>query len=121
MSGTNTGGTSSSMPGWSGHHDRMTSAAWSPNTFLGGLPDATAKELVGLSTQRQFAPGRGVLREGDRDCHVGLRTSGFVKVTTSVEVFEPLLAIRVPRELVGEVGALTGQARNATVTTCGRV
>ncbi|MEU7867603.1 Crp/Fnr family transcriptional regulator [Dactylosporangium sp. NPDC049140] len=99
----------------------MTSAAWSPNTFLGGLPEATAKELVGLSTQRQFAPGRVVLREGDREGHVELLISGFVKVTTSVDGFETLLGIRVPGELVGEVGALTGQPRNATVTTCGRV
>ncbi|WP_432839196.1 Crp/Fnr family transcriptional regulator [Dactylosporangium sp. CA-092794] len=95
--------------------------SWSPNTFLGSLPEATTKEIVGLSVQRQFAPGRVVLREGARDTHVELLLSGFVKVTTSVEGFETLLGIRAPGELVGEVGALTGAPRNATVTACGRV
>ncbi|HTJ33084.1 MAG TPA: Crp/Fnr family transcriptional regulator [Dactylosporangium sp.] len=94
---------------------------WNPRTFLGALPEATAKELIGLSVQRQFAPGRVVLREGDRDTHLELILSGFVKVTTSVDGFETLLGIRAPGELVGEVGALTGAPRNATVTACGRV
>ncbi|MFG2043317.1 Crp/Fnr family transcriptional regulator [Dactylosporangium sp. NPDC048998] len=94
---------------------------WSPRTFLGSLPEATAKELVGLSVQRQFSPGRVVLREGDVDTHLELLISGFVKVTTSVDGFETLLGIRAPGELVGEVGALTGAPRNATVTACGRV
>jgi CRP/FNR family cyclic AMP-dependent transcriptional regulator len=94
---------------------------WSPRTFLGSLPEPTAQELVGLSVQRQFAPGRVVLREGDRDSHLELLISGFVKVTTSVDGFETLLGIRAPGDLVGEVGALTGAPRNATVTACGRV
>src|SRR3954471_6539582 len=104
---------------WTGQTDRMTT--WPATTFLGGLPEATAKELVGLSVQRQFAPGRVVLREGDRETHVELLITGFVKVTTSVDGFETLLGIRVPGEVVGEVGALTGAPRNATVTACGRV
>jgi CRP-like cAMP-binding protein len=62
-----------------------------------------------------------MLREGDRDTHLELLVSGFVKVTTSVDGFETLLGIRAPGELVGEVGALTGAPRNATVTACGRV
>ncbi|WP_433206821.1 Crp/Fnr family transcriptional regulator [Dactylosporangium sp. CS-047395] len=99
----------------------MTSPDWSPSTFLGSLPEATAKELVGRATVRQFAPGRVVLREGDVETHVELLIAGFVKVTTSVDGFETLLGIRVPGELVGEVGALTGAPRNATVTACGRV
>ncbi|WP_238015656.1 Crp/Fnr family transcriptional regulator [Dactylosporangium sp. AC04546] len=95
--------------------------AWAPNTFLGGLPPATADEVVGLSVRRQFAPGRVVLREGDRESHVELILSGFVKVTTSVEGVETLLGIRAPGEVVGEIGALTDQPRSATVTACGRV
>lgn len=94
---------------------------WAPNTFLGSLAPATATELLELSVQRQFAPGRVVLREGGTDTHIELLVSGFVKVTTSVEGFETLLGIRMPGELVGEVGALTGQPRTATVTACGRV
>lgn len=106
------------MRAWSVDTNRM---SWAPNTFLGSLPEPTAKELLGLSVQRQFAPGRVVLREGDRDTHLELLISGFVKVTTSIEGFETLLGIRMPGEVVGEVGALTGAPRNATVTACGRV
>jgi len=94
---------------------------WAPSTFLGSLSPATATELINLSVQRMLAPGRVLLREGDTDTHVELLISGFVKVTTSVDGFETLLGIRVPGEVVGEVGALTGQPRTATVTACGRV
>jgi CRP-like cAMP-binding protein len=120
------------MPGWSRQTDRMSGSersgeaandrhSWSPRSFLGGLPAAAARELVGLSVRRQFAPGRVILREGDLDSHLELLIDGFAKVTTSVDGFETLLGIRAPGELIGEVGALTGAPRNATVTACGRV
>jgi CRP/FNR family cyclic AMP-dependent transcriptional regulator len=94
---------------------------WAPKTFLGSLTPAVATELLGLSVQREFEPGRTVLREGDRETHIELLISGFVKVTTSVDGFETLLGIRLPGELIGEIGALTGEPRNATVTACGTV
>jgi CRP-like cAMP-binding protein len=61
------------------------------------------------------------MREGGADNHVVLLLAGFVKVTTAVEGCETLLGIRVPGEVVGEIGALTGEPRTATVTACGRV
>jgi len=94
---------------------------WAPGTFLGSLPPATAAELVALSVRRQITPGRTIMREGGRDNHVVLLISGFVKVTTAVEGFETLLGIRLPGEVIGEIGALTGDPRSATVTACGRV
>jgi CRP-like cAMP-binding protein len=62
-----------------------------------------------------------IMREGGRDTHVVLLVSGFVKVTTAVEGFETLLGIRLPGEVIGEISALTGDPRSATVTACGRV
>jgi CRP/FNR family cyclic AMP-dependent transcriptional regulator len=94
---------------------------WEPGTLLGSLPPGTAAELVDLSTRRQFAPGQVLIREGGRDMHVVLLFGGLVKVSTAVEGFETLLAIRLPGEIIGEIGALTGAPRNATVTACGRV
>jgi CRP/FNR family cyclic AMP-dependent transcriptional regulator len=94
---------------------------WAPGTFLGSLAPDTGAELAGLSVRRQYAAGRTILREGGRDLHVVLLISGFVKVTTAVEGFETLLGIRLPGEVVGEIGALTGEPRSATVTACGRV
>jgi CRP/FNR family transcriptional regulator, cyclic AMP receptor protein len=94
---------------------------WAPGTFLGSLAPAAVGELVGLSVRRQFAPGATILRDGDRDTHAVLLIGGFVKVTTAVDGFETLLSIRLPGEVVGEISALTGDPRSATVTACGRV
>jgi CRP/FNR family cyclic AMP-dependent transcriptional regulator len=90
-------------------------------TFLGSLPTPVAAELVAESTRKRFESGRVLIREGDTDTHVVLLLNGFVKVTTAVEGYETLLGIRLPGEVVGEIGALTGEPRNATVTACGRV
>lgn len=97
------------------------SGGWAPATFLGSLPPAVAEELIGISVRRRFETGRTVLREGTLESHVVLLLGGFVKVTTAVEGFETLLGIRLPGEVVGEIGALTGSPRNATVTACGPV
>jgi CRP-like cAMP-binding protein len=94
---------------------------WAPGTFLGSLTPATSAELVAASVRRQFAPGQRILREGGRDVHVVLILSGFVKATTAVEGFETLLGIRLPGEVIGEIGALVGDPRTATVTACGQV
>lgn len=95
--------------------------AWPPGTFLGSLRPAVVHELIEMSVRRQIVPARLILREGGADTHVVLLLSGFVKVTTAVEGHETLLGIRVPGEVVGEISALTGEPRSATVTACGRV
>ncbi|GIF26562.1 CRP-like cAMP-binding protein [Actinoplanes tereljensis] len=94
---------------------------WAPGTFLGGLSRAAAEELLARSARRRYLSGRRILREGVLGSHVVVLESGFVKVTTAVEGCETLLAIRLPGELIGEIGALTGTPRNATVTACGTV
>jgi CRP-like cAMP-binding protein len=94
---------------------------WPPGTFLGSLAPAAAAELAALSIRRQFAPGRTIIREGARDLHVVLLINGFVKVSTAVQGFGTLLGIRLPGDVVGEIAALTGDPRCATVTACGRV
>ncbi|MEV6841951.1 Crp/Fnr family transcriptional regulator [Actinoplanes sp. NPDC051411] len=90
-------------------------------TFLGSLPPSAVAELVAESSRKRFESGQVLIREGGTDTHVILLLGGFVKVTTAVEGHETLLGIRLPGELVGEIGALTGEPRNATVTACGRV
>ncbi|GAA3934146.1 Crp/Fnr family transcriptional regulator [Actinoplanes auranticolor] len=96
-------------------------AGWAPGTLLGSLGPAAAMELVALGVRRQFPPGRLIIRQGGRDSHVVVLISGFVKVTTAVEGVETLLGIRLPGEVIGEISALTGDLRSATVTACGRV
>jgi CRP/FNR family transcriptional regulator, cyclic AMP receptor protein len=99
----------------------VTAGGWAPATFLGSLPDSVAAELVAESVHKRYDTGRILIREGGTDTHVALLLSGFVKVSTAVEGYETLLGIRLPGEVVGEIGALTGEPRNATVTACGRV
>ncbi|WP_430784684.1 Crp/Fnr family transcriptional regulator [Actinoplanes sp. G11-F43] len=92
---------------------------WAPGTFLGSLPAEVATALVHSSVKRTFEAGRALLREGTTaDTHVFLLLNGFVKATTAVDGVETVLGIRAPGEVVGEIGALTGNPRNATVTAC---
>ncbi|MEU8818729.1 Crp/Fnr family transcriptional regulator [Actinoplanes sp. NPDC048796] len=92
---------------------------WPPGTFLGGLTPAAAGELLGLSARHRYQGGRPILREGALGSHVVVLESGFVKVTTAD--FATLLGLRLPGELIGEIGPLTGSPRSATVTACGTV
>jgi CRP/FNR family cyclic AMP-dependent transcriptional regulator len=94
---------------------------WAPGTFLGSLPTDVAVALAATGVRRFFPAGRALLREGGQDSHVFLLIKGFVKATTAVDGVETLLGIRVPGEVVGEIGALTGEPRTATVTACGPV
>lgn len=94
---------------------------WAPATFLGSLPPAAAEELIRLGVRRRFESGRILLWEGALEYHVVVLVGGFVKVTTAVDGVETLLGIRLPGDVVGEIGALTGSPRNATVTACGTV
>jgi CRP/FNR family cyclic AMP-dependent transcriptional regulator len=94
---------------------------WAPGTFLGGLAPSARDELLKMCARRRFQSGSTILREGSVGSHVVLLESGFVKVTTAVDGMATLLGIRMPGELIGEIGALTRAPRNATVTACGVV
>ncbi|GIE94632.1 Crp/Fnr family transcriptional regulator [Paractinoplanes rishiriensis] len=96
-------------------------APWAPGTFLGGLSPSVAEELLGLGARRRYRAGLSILREGVLGSHVVVLEAGFAKVTTAVEGCETLLGIRLPGDLIGEIGTLTGSPRNATVTACGTV
>jgi CRP/FNR family transcriptional regulator, cyclic AMP receptor protein len=96
-------------------------ARWAPGSFAAHLSRETQAELLALGVPRRFEVGRRLLREGDASSHVELLVRGFVKITATVEGLETLLAIRVPGDLLGETGAISGRPRMATVTACGAV
>ncbi|MET9107027.1 Crp/Fnr family transcriptional regulator [Streptomyces zhihengii] len=96
------------------------SAEWPARSLLGLLSVPARRELLGLGARKRFEAGAVMLREGMDDEHVLLLLSGFAKVTATVENGESsLLAVRAAGDPVGEMAAMTGAPRSATVTACG--
>lgn len=95
---------------------------WPPGSLLAGLQEATRQRFLGLGAKQQYAgAGRVLIREGDVGTVVYLLLAGSVKVTGATDEGEALLAIRVGGDVVGELTALDGRPRLATVTTAGPV
>ncbi|MET9899130.1 Crp/Fnr family transcriptional regulator [Streptomyces sp. NPDC006446] len=96
------------------------SGEWPARSLLGVLPPSARQDLLGLGTEVRFDAGAVLLREGDNHQHIYLLVSGFTKVTATVENGETsLLAVRAAGDTVGEMAAMTGAPRSATVTACG--
>jgi CRP-like cAMP-binding protein len=97
-------------------------AQWPATTFLGRLNDRDRRDLLATGVRRSFQPERRLLTEGDDSRHVELIERGFVKITAmTADLTEVVLAIRGPGDIVGELAAISGNQRSATVTTCGHV
>lgn len=91
--------------------------AWSPVSFLGRLTPGTCAALLQLGVRRHYRAGQTLMREGEATTHAVLLRKGYVKVTaTTEEGGSTLLAVRPPGDLVGELAAISGAPRSATVT-----
>jgi CRP-like cAMP-binding protein len=91
-------------------------------SLLGGLSGVARERMLTLGAKRQYpGSGRILIREGDNDSVVYLLLAGVVKVSGSTGSGEALLAIRVGGDMVGELAALDGRPRLATVTTAGPI
>ncbi|WP_329259121.1 Crp/Fnr family transcriptional regulator [Actinoallomurus sp. NBC_01490] len=89
-------------------------------TLLDVVPATQRAELLRLGTLRHYEAGSVLLREGERSTHVLLFLSAVAKVTASLENGRmALLGIRVTGDIVGEMAAIDGGPRSATVTLCG--
>lgn len=100
----------------------MTYPDWPPGAFLGALSPRCRAELLALGVKQRLSDGKILIHEGGRDSHVVLLRRGLAKVTaTTADGRVALLAIRVPGDIVGEMSALNGHPRSATVTACGPV
>lgn len=93
-----------------------------PSSILAALDEGQLRELFRQAHTDRHAAGTTVLREGTAPGTVILVRSGRVKVTSVTEDGrEILLAIRGPGDVLGELGALDGHPRSATVTALDEV
>ncbi|WP_067226022.1 Crp/Fnr family transcriptional regulator [Streptomyces sp. NBRC 109706] len=97
-------------------------ARWPANTLLGELAEPARAQLLALGVRVDYRPSRVLMAEGENTGFVLLLLDGIVKATgRAPDGRETLLAVRMGGDLVGELAALDGSPRSATVTTCGPV
>jgi CRP/FNR family cyclic AMP-dependent transcriptional regulator len=97
----------------------VTDSPWLPGTLLGRLDSQTRDALLALGVRRSVEAHRAILREGTSESHVVLLYTAITKVTAAMSNgHQALLAIRVSGDILGEISALNGTPRSATVTTC---
>lgn len=86
------------------------------------LTPQEAADMMRVGHHRQWPRGAVVFREADRSDWVLVLESGRVKVTgASAAGTEVVLAVRGPGALLGELTAIDGQPRSATVTALEQV
>jgi CRP/FNR family transcriptional regulator, cyclic AMP receptor protein len=96
-------------------------SAWPEGSLLAELTAEAREALLCLGTHREVGSGHVLIREGEDSTHVVLLREAYVKVTAGLENGrEALINIRAGGDVVGELSALDGGPRSATVTTCGR-
>jgi CRP/FNR family transcriptional regulator, cyclic AMP receptor protein len=89
---------------------------WTPGSLLAELSPAARDALLALGRPVTYPAGSWLIGEGDTETTAMLIVTGCVKVTgASEDGGTVLLALRAPGELVGELAALDGKPRSATV------
>ncbi|GAA2159382.1 Crp/Fnr family transcriptional regulator [Actinomadura napierensis] len=92
-------------------------SALEPGSFLAELTPAERGDLESRGRVRDFARGDTLFVEGDRSSWVAVLLRGRVKAFSYREHGgEALLAVRGPGALLGEVAAIDGLPRSATVS-----
>ncbi|MCC6185061.1 MAG: Crp/Fnr family transcriptional regulator [Acidimicrobiia bacterium] len=84
--------------------------------FLPALNRKARSELDRMGTRRTFAAGTTILAEGELAGRVGILREGLVKLTSSqTDGYRTVLALRGVGELLGEMSAIDGRPRSASV------
>jgi CRP/FNR family cyclic AMP-dependent transcriptional regulator len=87
-------------------------------TFLDALTEEEAADLHAAGRRRRYGPGVTLFHEGDDSGPVVVILGGRVKVATvGGGGREAIVAVRGPGDLLGELSAIDGGPRSATVTT----
>jgi CRP/FNR family cyclic AMP-dependent transcriptional regulator len=94
---------------------------WLPSTLLGRLGETARYDLLRLGIRRSAGPAQVILREGAREDHIIVLINALTKVAVAMtDGRQALLDVRISGDVVGEISALNGTPRSATVTTCRR-
>lgn len=89
---------------------------WPAGTLLSRLAPTLVERLITLSRPRSFRRHERLIAQGGDDQHALLVVGGVVKVSAVDERGgDAVLALRRRGEMVGELAALTGERRSATV------
>ncbi|WP_324188698.1 Crp/Fnr family transcriptional regulator [Nocardia flavorosea] len=81
------------------------------------LPHFDSKQLLKAGTRQHWPRGAVLLHEGDLSDNVLVVEQGWVKVSSSAPSGKQVvLGIRGPGDLLGELGAVDGRPRSATIT-----
>ena len=87
-------------------------------TFLDGLTDSEAEDLRSIGRTRAYGPNVTLFHHGDEAGPVVVLLTGRAKVLSlSSAGREVIVAVRGPGDLLGEMSAIDGEPRSATVTT----
>ena len=93
-----------------------------PGEFLSLLNDAEFADLRRGGRPRRWERGATVFTEGDVSDWALVLTSGRVKVSShTANGTEVVLAVRGPGALLGDMSAIDGEPRSATVTADGEL
>jgi CRP-like cAMP-binding protein len=86
--------------------------------FLDSLTETEAEDLRSIGRERSYAANVTLFHHGDETGPVIVLLDGRVKVVSpTVADREVIVAVRGPGELLGELSAIDGEPRSATVTT----
>jgi CRP-like cAMP-binding protein len=97
--------------------DQFAPDQFAPNSFLAHLDPSERRALSALGTARRYAAKATLFHQGEPSRHVVLLLDGWVKVTSTARSGgEALLALRGPGDILGELSAVDGQPRSATVS-----
>lgn len=95
--------------------------SWRSQSFLAGLDQQALVSLLAEGTLVHFGKGDVLVREGDVYDGVYLLLSSYVKVSASqYGGGQTLLAVRFAGDVIGEMAAIDGNTRCATVEVCSK-
>jgi CRP/FNR family transcriptional regulator, cyclic AMP receptor protein len=93
---------------------------WPAGTLLAMLSPSSRSALLKMGVAHSYEHGHKIIRELDESSHVVLLCRAIVKITACLANGRmAFLGIRVGGDVVGEMAALSGEPRCATVTACG--